>query len=350
MSDTKSSVRNEQINNVNGIIDNSGSAKHLSAENTEADEVENSTLTDGEIISPASQDITEHTDEESKEEEQVVSPENGLLQPEMPNLAVLDKLGLIRYLTELLNSKPVESIINEVENIKINYYKKHKAEIEKKRKAFIEQGGDLEDFKVEDDPYEKDIKDLLQKFRELKYDYNKVQDDAKQKNLDEKYKIIEEIKELVKNKESINRTFQEFRELQKRWRSIGPVPQQNVKDLWETYHHHVEAFYDYIRINQELRDLDLKKNLESKIVLCEKAEELLLEPNPVNAFRSLQDYHNQWREIGPVPQESKNEIWERFREATSQINKRHHEYFETQKDEQRKNLEAKIQYVRRLKR
>ena len=168
MSDTKSSVRNEQINNVNGIIDNSGSAKHLSAENTEADEVENSTLTDGEIISPASQDITEHTDEESKEEEQVVSPENGLLQPEMPNLAVLDKLGLIRYLTELLNSKPVESIINEVENIKINYYKKHKAEIEKKRKAFIEQGGDLEDFKVEDDPYEKDIKDLLQKFRELK--------------------------------------------------------------------------------------------------------------------------------------------------------------------------------------
>jgi hypothetical protein len=112
--------------------------------------------------------------------------------------------------------------------------------------------------------------------------------------------------------------------------------------LWENYHHNVEIFYDYIKINKELKDLDLKKNLEQKVLLCEKAEQLMLEPNPVNAFRFLQDFHNQWREIGPVPQESKNEIWERFREATSQINKRHHEYFEKQKDDQRKNLESKI--------
>ena len=123
---------------------------------------------------------------------------------------------------------------------------------------------------------------------------------------------------------------------------MGVVPQSSLKDLWEQYHHVVEVFYDYIKINKELRDLDLKKNLESKVALCEKTEELLLEPNPVNAFRLLQDYHNQWREIGPVPQESKNEIWDRFKEATSQINKRHHEYFENQKDDQRKNLEAKL--------
>ena len=115
-----------------------------------------------------------------------------------------------------------------------------------------------------------------------------------------------------------------------------------LKDLWENYHHTVELFYDYIKINKELRDLDLKKNLEAKIHLCEKAEELLFEPNPVNAFRSLQEYHNRWREIGPVPPESKSEIWERFKEATSQINKRHHEYFEKQKEDQRKNLDAKI--------
>ena len=199
----------------------------------------------------------------------------------------MSKEELIALLGDLLNSHPVESIINDVENIKISYYKKHKAEIERKRKAFVEQGGELEDFKAEDDPHENEIKELLRKYRELKADYNKVQDEHKHKNLEEKYKIIEDIKELIKNKESINRTFQEFRELQKRWRSIGPVPQQNVKDLWETYHHHVEAFYDYIRINQELRDLDLKKNLESKIHLCEKAEELLLESNVVEAFRIL---------------------------------------------------------------
>ncbi len=257
------------------------------------------------------------------------------------NFASMSKEELIALLAEMLNNRPVETIINEVENLKINYYKKHKAEIERKRKAFVEQGGALEDFKVEDDIHEAEVKELLKKYRELKAQYNKVQEDHKQKNLEEKYKIIEEIKELTNNKESINRTFQEFRELQKKWRSIGPVPQQQVKDLWENYHHHVEAFYDYIRINQELRDLDLKKNLESKITLCEKAEELLLETNVVDAFRILQDLHEQWREIGPVPAEMRVEIWNRFKEATSKINKTHQDHFVDLKNEQKTNLDAK---------
>jgi hypothetical protein len=254
----------------------------------------------------------------------------------------MSKEELIALLGELLSSRPVETIINDVENIKINYYKKHKAEIERKRKAFVEHGGGLEDFTVEDDPHEQEIKELLRKYRDLKADYNKIQDEHKHKSLEEKYKIIEEVKELIRNKESINRTFQEFRELQKRWRAIGPVPQQNAKDLWETYHHHVEAFYDYIRINQELRDLDLKKNLESKIHLCEKAEELLLETNVIEAFRVLQDLHDQWREIGPVPAEMRVEIWERFKEATSKINKKHQDHFVDLKNEQKSNLDTKI--------
>ena len=119
------------------------------------------------------------------------------------------------------------------------------------------------------------------------------------------------------------------------------MPQQNLKDLWETYHHHVEKFYDYIKINKELRDLDLKKNLETKIQLCEKTEELLLEPSVVQAFKVLQKYHEQWREIGPVPHEAKTELWERFREVTSKINKKHQGYYENLKAAQRKNLEAK---------
>lgn len=263
------------------------------------------------------------------------------IQEESVNYTLLTKEELISLLKEMLDSRPIETIINEVENIKINYYKKHKAEIEKKRKAFVEQGGELEDFQVEDDPFENEIKEQLRRYRDLKGDYNKSQDEHKHVNLDEKYKIIDEIKDLVKNKESINRTFQEFRDLQKRWRSIGPVPQQNVKDLWETYHHHVEAFYDYIRINQELRDLDLKKNLESKIHLCEKAEELMFESNIVNAFKILQELHDQWREIGPVPAEMRVEIWNRFKEATSKINKKHQEYFVSLKNEQKSNLDAK---------
>jgi len=344
MSDLNSTVRKEQIDNNNDVADNTEPVKPVAEE---ADS------TQPEVIPGLSEHESEDFQEFFKEDDvrHEVPAQSVLAVPaEIPNdpagaqvnYSVLGKEELIALLREILNSRPVENIINDVENIKINYYKKHKAEVEKKRKAFVEQGGELEDFQVEDDPYENEIKEQLRKYRDLKADYNKSQDEHKHVNLDEKYKIIEEIKELVRNKESINRTFQEFRELQKRWRLIGPVPQQNVKDLWETYHHHVEAFYDYIRINQELRDLDLKKNLEAKIRLCEKAEELLLEPNIVNAFKVLQELHDQWREIGPVPAEMRVEIWNRFKEATSKINKKHQEYFVGLKNEQKSNLEAKL--------
>lgn len=342
MSDLNSPVHDEPIGNTQSATD--------STEGNAPEEDKNT------LSQPADNEIPEHEAEAYEEFYQEVEDDVELTEKAAPvteaatqpeegisvNYASMSKEELIALLAEMLNNRPVETIINEVENLKINYYKKHKAEIERKRKAFVEQGGALEDFKVEDDIHEAEVKELLKKYRELKAEYNKIQEDHKQKNLEEKYKIIEEIKELTNNKESINRTFQEFRDLQKKWRSIGPVPQQQVKDLWENYHHHVEAFYDYIRINQELRDLDLKKNLESKITLCEKAEELLLETNVVDAFRILQDLHEQWREIGPVPAEMRVEIWNRFKEATSKINKMHQDHFVDLKNEQKSNLDAKI--------
>ena len=252
------------------------------------------------------------------------------------------KAELAETLTLLIENRPPAEIRSDVDRIKILFYKKLKAESDERKNKFLEEGGKLEEYRAWVDPLEARIKHLIEKFKERKSDYNKVQDAEKNENLKKKYAIIESIKELVNREESINKTFHEFRFLQNEWHSIGIVPQSALKDLWENYHHHVEIFYDYIKINKELRDLDLKKNLELKVKLCEKAEELLLEPNPINAFRLLQDYHNQWREIGPVPLESKNDIWERFKEATSRINKRHHEYFEKQKDDQRKNLETKI--------
>ncbi len=374
MSDLNSSVRNEQISDANGISDNTdplaplaeepaksdsadtaetelSTADHIdyvhSFDRHEAEELMKPVIT-GDLHDHEAEEFHEFFGEEEDHHEVVPTVIPAADVPAAPpgeaepiNLSTMGKLELITHLGELLANHPVETIINDVENIKINYYKKHKAEIEKARKNFVEQGGELEDFMASDDPYENEIKELLRKYRDLKADYNKNQDEHKHKNLEEKYKIIEEIKELVKNKESINRTFQEFREIQKRWRSLGPVPQQNVKDLWETYHHHVEAFYDYIRINQELRDLDLKKNLESKIHLCERAEELLLETNIIEAFRMLQDLHEQWREIGPVPAEMRVEIWNRFKEATSKINKKHQEHFVDLKSEQKKNLDTK---------
>jgi hypothetical protein len=252
------------------------------------------------------------------------------------------KHDLVETLGLIIDNRAPAEIRDDVERIKVLFYKKLKLDADERKAKYLEGGGKIEDYRAWVDSDDARVKQLLEKYKEKKTDFNKVQEAEKFENLKKKYDIIDKIKDLVNREESINKTFHEFRSLQNEWHSLGVVPQTSLKDLWENYHHCVEVFYDYIKINKDLRDLDLKKNLEAKVLLCEKAEELLLEPNPVNAFRSLQDFHNQWREIGPVPQESKNEIWERFKEATSQINKRHHEYFENQKDEQRKNLEAKI--------
>ncbi|NOY36888.1 MAG: DUF349 domain-containing protein [Chlorobi bacterium] len=249
--------------------------------------------------------------------------------------------ALLNRLELLLSERPIHEIRTDVEQIKTNFYKKTRREIEEKRKRFLDQGGDPVDFKPEPHPGEEKLKELLQRYRDLKARHNRELEAEKKRNLEAKYAVIEEIKNLANRKESINKTFQDFRELQETWRSIGIVPQQYVKDLWDTYHHHVEKFYDYIKINKELRDLDLKKNLEKKLVLCEKAEQLLLEPDIINAFKQLQKYHDQWREIGPVPKENKEALWERFKTATTSINKKHQEHFQKLKETQRKNLEEK---------
>ena len=277
--------------------------------------------------------------EVQKESEALLTPEE---QQEILNYSLLSKADLVASLEELVNSKPVQEIRRDVETIKVNFYKKHRSEIEIKRKKFIEEGGLAEEFQVPSDPLEEKAGEILRKYRDLRIEYNRHQDDSKVDNLRMRQEIIEEIKELINSEESINKTFQEFNDLQVRWREIGAIPQQNVNDIWETYHHHVEKFYDYIKINKELRDLDLKKNLEGKILLCEKAETLLLEPNVVNAFTSLQKFHEQWREIGPIPKEKRTEIWERFKETTSKINKKHQHFYQELKETQRKNLDSKI--------
>ena len=251
------------------------------------------------------------------------------------------KTELTETLELLIENRPLNEIVDDVDKIKTIFYKKYKAELDKKKKKFLEEGGTPEDYQPADDPLELKVKDLLARFRGKKTEYKKQLEIEKQENLKKKYDLIDKIKDLVNREESINKTFQEFRDLQTQWHSIGVVPQSSLRNLWETYNLNVEIFYDYIKINKELRDLDFKKNMETKIKLCEKAEELLLDPNPINAFRVLQQYHLQWREAGPVPRESRTELWERFKAATSTINKKHHEYFEKQKDEQKKNLEAK---------
>lgn len=273
--------------------------------------------------------------------------EDDLLDESSPKLkmadyANLNELELINELSKLLENDDFERIRDDVDAIKINFFRRYRANIEAQKAAFVEAGGDLAEFKAEPDPYELDLRNLLKQYQDLRVEHNKKADESKEANLQKKYEIIEEIKALINNKESINKTFHDFRDLQNAWREIGLVPQAKLKDLWDTYHHHVENFYDFIKINKELRDLDLKKNLETKIDICEKAEELLVEPSIIKAFNVLQKYHEQWREIGPVPRDKKDELWERFKAATSVINKKHQDYFEDRKSDQKKNLDAKV--------
>jgi len=254
----------------------------------------------------------------------------------------LSKEELVSSLAKLLDNKSVLKIKSSVDTIKTVFYRRHNAEIKEKRNAFVEEGGNPEEFKPEVDAIEESFKELLKKYREDKADLNDRMEKEKDDNLQKKKHIIEQIKNLLHaNDDSFNDTFNQFRELQKQWREVGNVPQTEMKNLWETYNHYTEQFYNFIKINKELRDLDLKRNLENKILLCEKAEELLLEPSIINAFKNLQKYHAEWREIGPVPVEKKDEIWERFKEATTSINKKHQDYFEEIRDEQQNNLNAK---------
>jgi hypothetical protein len=251
------------------------------------------------------------------------------------------QIELVNALRDLLDFAEDVDIKAEIETIKSVFYKQRNENIELTRIAFVEAGGREEDFIPEEDPYENDIREQLKRYGQFRKEHNKQLDTEKEDNLKKKIEIIEKIKGLINNEESINKTFNEFRELQREWREIGLVPQSKMKNLWDTYHFHVENFYDYIKINRELRDLDLKKNLELKIKLCESAEELLVEPSILKAFNTLQKYHEQWREIGPVPRDNKDDVWERFKQITSIINKKHQEFFESKKTDQKKNFDAK---------
>ena len=188
---------------------------------------------------------------------------------------------------------------------------------------------------------ERGFKELYSNYKALRTSFIQNIEKQKEENLHIKLTLIEELKSLLEKQEDLNHTFPAFRELQNKWKSVGPVPQSHNKDVWESYQFYVEKFYDYVKINNELRDLDLKKNLEIKNSLCEKAEVLIDEPNVVEAFKRLQKLHEEWRELGPVPKELREEIWERFKKATSNINKRQQEFFERLKDDQKKNLELK---------
>lgn len=254
------------------------------------------------------------------------------------------KIQLISTLRKMMEDASVEEVRPHAEAIKACFYKLRNAEILEQKQKFAEAGNEEELFEAEPDSLELELKDLLKEYKNQRAEINRKQDAVKEENYHKKIAIIDEIKSLINSEESLNITFQEFNDLQDKWRRIGQVPQSKVKDLWENYHYHVELFYDFVKINRELRDLDLRRNMDIKLELCKKADELSSNTSDaLSAFRELQKLHESWREIGPVPRENKQELWERFKTATSVINKRYQQFFEQERSMQKEQLQKKIE-------
>ena len=293
--------------------------------------------------------------DETKQEVEVVENINNDLSLEMGeddeeieeteteyDFSACNKLQLIEILEETVQDTDVVKIKDKVVSIKSNFLRICKEEREQEMEQFILDGGDKENYEHVEDPLEIRFRAAFNIFRNNKIKYNESLEEQKVANLQQKNSILEELKQLINSEETLKKTYDEFRALQDKWKEIGQVPAGEITNLWNNYHFLIEKFYDKVKINRELRDLDLKKNLEAKIELCEKTEELLLEKSVTKAFKLLQKYHDEWKEIGPVPQEKKDEIWERFKNTTDKINQIRREHYSKIQDEQQANLDAKV--------
>lgn len=207
---------------------------------------------------------------------------------------------------------------------------------------FLAEGGDKNAFEPEKSDVENKFDNALHIFKNNKNKFLENIEAEKQRNLEAKNAIIEELRVLVENENNLKTLNDKFKELQEKWKNVGPVPQNESNNLWQNYHFYVEKFFDILRINKELKTLDLKKNLEQKIKLCEQAESLLLNDSINQSFKELQDLHNEWKEIGPVPEDKKEELWERFKNASDQINQRRREHYDQIYAEQQNNYNAKV--------
>lgn len=254
---------------------------------------------------------------------------------DFPALGTEEIISEFRKLTEQFS--PNQLKLDKLPEI---FEKQYQKEYEEALAQFTADGTPAADFDYKNDSKER-FYNLWKTWKDKKINQAKQLESEREKNLETKQELIEELKKLVQKEETLNKTFQEFKDIQERWRNTGPVPQNRVNDLLETYHHHVENFYNYIKINKELRDLDLKKNLDAKTALCEEAEQLVENKDINAAFKQLQTLHARWKEIGPIPKEQQESLWERFKTASGKINDNHHNFFETLRQEQEDNLKVK---------
>ena len=279
----------------------------------------------------------------------VDAPEQAGEQAEeaVPAKAYKTKADVIARLKEIVAADENPNK-DEIDHLKTSFYKLHIAEREARLKEYIDGGGDPEAYQIVPDEEEEVFKAEMGVIREKRAKLFQQQEEEKQANLQKKLNIIEKIKAMVTSPDEANKSYNEFKELQQQWKDIKAVPAEKASELWRNYQLYVEQFYDLLKLNSEAREYDFKKNLELKTALCESAEKLADEPDVISAFHQLQELHQQYREIGPVAKELREQIWARFKAASSVVNKRHQQHFEQLRAREEENLAKKTALCERV--
>jgi Domain of Unknown Function (DUF349) len=255
---------------------------------------------------------------------------------------------LVNEFESLVNNRKIQVIRDHVDIIRSEFNAKFSEILEEKKEEFLADGGNSIDFRFSN-PVKSKFNEVYKAYRTKQKAYYKNLESSLQANLSKRLEIIEEIKGLINVEENINTTYKHFKELQESWRNAGPIPRDKYNNVWNNYHHHVEIFYDFLHLNRDLRDLDFKHNLEQKLKIIERAEELAKDDNSNRAFREIQALHKIWKEeLGPVEREKREEIWERFSTATKAIHEKRQEYFKELDKAFEKNLEVKHEIIAKI--
>ncbi|HET8803113.1 MAG TPA: DUF349 domain-containing protein, partial [Aequorivita sp.] len=330
--------------------DENGAEKEVPAEKEPISE----SATSNEKIELSEDNSAKASEDEEDDEEEVASSEDEEAEEEhdekaQKDYSSLSEKELVAELDRLLKTKKIQELKHEVEEIRAEFNSKFNEELEHKKEEFLAEGGNIIDFHYTT-PLKKDFNSLYFDYKEKRNNHYKTLKKDLQSNLDRRWELIEELKGLLSAEENINTTYKHFKDIQEKWHVAGAIPRDKYNTVWNTYHHHVENFYDFLHLNREFRDLDFKHNLDSKLKLITRAEELAQEKDINKAFRELQMLHKMWKEdIGPVAKEYRDEVWDKFSEATKLIHdKRQGQLQELEKDFET-NYETKKQLVEEIK-
>ena len=293
------------------------------------------------------ENILEQGNQEVKVEETAVETTENNAEPAEERKVYTNKKEVLERVKEIAHSDEAPQK-EEVEYLKTAFYKLHITEREAKLKEYIDGGGNPETYQITPDEDEEVFKAEMGIIKERRQQLFREQEAEKEENLKKKQAIIEKIKAMVTSPEEASKTYQEFKALQQEWRDIKAVPAESANELWRNYQLYVEQFYDLLKLNSEARELDFKKNLEAKTRLCEAAEKLADEEDVISAFHQLQQLHQEYREVGPVSKELREEIWQRFKAASTVINKRHQQHFEDLRNREEENLAKKTELCEKV--